>query len=390
VSNSSNNRSGRGGRGSGDFCIVILAGHDLTGWIDRPSNQNLLTSSTRAQLTIGNTVTGEIESVRELYDTINKCLRRDEDWKRYHAATLAELVTPTEPAETQLKFAAAERKTFDLLRRNMFDEAIQKINKHIERERDALDIQVRGWLRQLAARIALYWQREELARELQQSAYIDNDNLHRPLTEQRYVQIQPPGEQSQSIVAGIKNFRSKRGFLADFEATIALLAPTATSNQFEQSLAKLGTILGFSTERPDHKYGVGPDVLWLLDNNTALVIEVKSQKQINNPLTKREHGQLLSAAEWFKSEYPGYGFMRVSMHPNKKTGDAAVTNDTKVLTFEKLSELVGETRKLIIELDKSSVSKEGLQTKCEEILKNLNLTPDKLPEQFLELFENDK
>lgn len=379
---------GRGGRGSSDFCVVILTGHDLTGWIDRPANQERMTSSTRAQLTIGDRVTGQIESLKELGETILKCLKRDDAWKRYHAETLAELVVPTAPAESQLKFADAERTAFDLWRRNMFEDAIQKIKRFCEREKDNVDVQARGWLEQMAARIALYWEREDLARELQQSAYLNNKSLHRPLNEQKYLPVAQPGAQAQAIVAGLKAFRSKRGFLADFDQMTSLLTATATSNQFEESLAKLGTVLGFSTDRPESKYGIGPDVLWLLNESTGLVIEAKSQKLIDNPITKREHGQLLSSAEWFKREYPEYECIRVSMHPNQKVGAATVTNNSKVLNFEKLAEMVIAIRKLIVELDKSIISDAELEIKCEQLLQSSDLSAKRLPHKFLQSFES--
>lgn len=377
---------GRGARGGGDYCVVILTGYDLSAWIDRPANQNFLTSSTRAQLTIGKDVTNEIKTKEEFVETIIKCLRRDEDWTKYHAETLAELVQSTDPNDKQLQFAAVERKAFELLRHNLFDKAISKINKYLEMEKVNLDKQARGWLKQLAARIAYYAGNKDLSREFQEGAFFDNENLHRPLNEQKYIPIQIPQAQAKAIVAGFKEFNSKRGYLAYFESTVSLLTPTASSNQFEDSLAKLGTILGFATERPDNKYKKGPDVLWLLNNEKALVIEAKSNKLEKNPLDKYEHGQLLQADEWFKSEYANHSSIRVSMHPSRKIKYEADTNETKVLTFEKLNELILATRNLLTKLNDSTLSTEQLEIKCEELLRHYNLTPETLPDVFLESF----
>jgi len=41
---------GRGARGSGDHCVVLLMGSDLAGWVAKDANFKLLTSATRAQL----------------------------------------------------------------------------------------------------------------------------------------------------------------------------------------------------------------------------------------------------------------------------------------------------------------------------------------------------
>jgi Holliday junction resolvase len=64
-------------------------------------------------------------------------------------------------------------------------------------------------------------------------------------------------------------------------------------------------MIGLSAERHDVD-GEGPDVLWLLPERVGFVIEAKSRKKEKNALTKEQHGQLLVAAEWFASEYPGY------------------------------------------------------------------------------------
>lgn len=377
---------GRGARGGGDYCIVILTGYDLSAWIDRPANQNFLTSSTRAQISIGKDVSNEIKTESEFAETMIKCLKRGEDWTKYHAETLAELVQLSEPDEKQLQFAAIERKAFELMRHNLFDKALEKINKYFEKEKENLDKQSKGWLEQLAARISYYSENKDLANELQESAFFNNENLHRPLSEPKYIPIQIPQAQAKAIVFGFNGFSSKKGLLSDFENTVSFLTPVASSNQFEGSLAKLGTILGFATERPDNKYKKGPDVLWILNDKTALVIEAKSQKLEKNPLDKYEHGQLLQADEWFKSEYPNYSSIRVSMHPNRNPRYEADTNETKVLTFEKLNELIAATRKLLNSLDNLTLTNEQLEVKCEELLQELKLSSDTLPEMFLESF----
>lgn len=377
---------GRGARGGGDYCIVILTGYDISAWIDRPDNQNFLTSSTRAQISIGKDVSSEIKTESEFTETIVKCLKREEDWTKYHAETLAELVQLSEPDEKQLQFAAIERKAFELLRQNLFDKAIEKINKYLGTVEGSLDKQAKGWLEQLAARISYYSDNKILSSELQESAYFNNENLHRPLIEPEYIPIQLPQAQTKAIVAGFNGFSSKKGLLSYFENTVSFLTQIASSNQFEDALAKLGIILGFATERPDNKYKKGPDILWLLDNENALVMEAKSKKLEKNPLDKYEHGQLLQADEWFKKQYPKYSSVRVSVHPNRNPKYEADTNDTRVLTFEKLNELIFATRKLLVALNDSLFTNEQLEMKCEELLKEYKLTPDTLPETFLESF----
>lgn len=376
---------GRGARGAGDFCIVILTGSDLISWIDRPQNQHYLTQSTQAQLTIGKNVSSVITNTREVYDTIIRCLNRDLSWTTYHAETLSELVQPQASDEGNLNYATIERKAFELFRQNLFEKAIERINKYCEDNRDTLDNQSIGWLKQFAARIAFAGELPN-ARSLQEEAYFSNNNLHRPLHEVKYAPVMLPQSQSKAIVAQLLKFRTTKGFLANFDTKSSMLTPRSTSNQFEEALASFGQILGFATDRPDNKIGKGPDVFWLLDTKTALVLEAKNRKILKKPLDKGDHAQLLEAEHWFKSEYKSHTPTRVSIHPNRAVRYEPTTDGTKVLTFEKLNELIMAARKLIISLDSSVLTKEQLEIRCQELLENLNLTPEKLPQNFLETF----
>lgn len=377
---------GRGARGGGDYCVVILTGKDLIAWIDRPANHRFLTSSTRAQLKIGADVGEEIATRKELADTMLRCLGRDRDWVEYHAETLAELVRPETLARDQLAHATVERKAFRLVRGNYFEQAISKLDRYCE-ETKTLDPKGRGWLRQVAARAAHYWGRDDVSQQLQQRAYADNDNLLRPRVVQEYVPLTTPGRQAEAIVSGIDEFGARRGYVAQFDEAVSHLVPEASSNQFEQALADLGSMLGFSTERPDKNYGKGPDVLWLLSGRLALIIEAKSRKNRGNALTKEQHGQLLNAAEWFRGEYPRLTGVRVSMHPNIRATGSTVPGDSRALTYERLNALVAEARSLIVALCESVVLRDELVMRCEQLLGDSNLTPDTLVREYLVPFE---
>lgn len=378
---------GRGARGGGDYCVVVLTGKNLIAWIDRPANHRFLTSSTRAQLQIGANVGSEIATKKELALTMLRCLARDRDWVEYHAETLAELIRPETVDSGQLAYAAVERRAFRLVRDNYFEKAINKLYKFCE-ETGTLDPQGRGWLRQTAARAAHYWGKDDLAQQLQQRAYADNDNLLRPRVVREYVPLTvPAGRQAEAIVSRISEFGARRGYVAQFDETVSHLVPEASSNQFEQALADLGSMLGFSTERPDKNYGKGPDVLWLLSGRLALIIEGKSRKNRDNALTKEQHGQLLNAAEWFRAEYPGYTGVRVSLHPNVRATGSTVPGESRALTYEKLNALTAEARSLIVALCESVVPREEAVMRCERLLGESNLTPDSLVREYLVPFE---
>ena len=81
---------GRGTRGGGDYCAVVLVGSKLVGWIGRKSNLPFLTASTRVQLAMGQEISQAVTTPKEVGEAIMKCLKRDPDWVAYHAQELAD------------------------------------------------------------------------------------------------------------------------------------------------------------------------------------------------------------------------------------------------------------------------------------------------------------
>lgn len=71
---------GRGTRGGGDYCAVVLVGSKLVGWIGRKSNLAFLTASTRVQLAMGQEMSQAVTTPKEVGETIMECLKRDADW----------------------------------------------------------------------------------------------------------------------------------------------------------------------------------------------------------------------------------------------------------------------------------------------------------------------
>lgn len=378
---------GRGARGGADYCVVIVTGKDLTAWLGRQVHLKFLTKSTHAQFEMGVEISKSVADKKDLHETIMRCLNRDRDWIEYHAAILADLTESAQEDNNSSVQASIERNAFRLMRSGYFEKAIAKLEKHWQ-EAVELDQKSRGWLKQLAARAAYYWGKTDKAQQLQQQAYADNYNLLRPQVIPPYIPLTIPGKQAEAIVDRVAQYKPhRRGYISWFNQEVSHLVREASSNQFEQALAHLGYMLGFRTERPDKIYGVGPDVLWLLDNNLGLVIEAKSRKHQDNALTKKEHGQLLNAEQWFKKEYPNYSCIRVSVHPNLGATKDTVTNDSKALTFENLNQLITDAHTLLVALCDSVVSEDELVVRCEQLLDNSRLRPQSLVEQYLVPFK---
>lgn len=374
--------AGRGSRGSSDHCVVILTRADLTGWIGRRANFRFFTTPTRAQLDLGDEVTREISSLEELTDTVQKCLGRDPGWMSYHAEKLADLVHDDESDDARIEQAATERRATRLWRDGYHERAIALLRRY-EDDRE-VDGQTKGWMGQLAARIAYDWPNRELADELQRRAYSENRNLIRPLTRPAHRPLSVPGQQAKSIVAKVTEYHFRSAMEQDFERNASFLTPDATAPQFEEALKNLGLYVGFSAERKDINGG-GPDVLWLLPEREALIIEAKSRKE-GRPLTKNEHGQLLEAAEWFETEYPEYKGLRVSVHPNNLATANAHAARSFALTMDKLSQLVVDTRKLLRSLWESQADEDSLLAECSRLLDESPIKHSRIADEYLQPF----
>lgn len=142
---------GRGTRGGGDYCSVMLVGSKLVGWVGRTSNLSVLTASTRVQLAMGQEMSQTVTTVKEVGQTIQKCLNRDPDWVAYHASELAEAAHAAPVNALALKVAGAERKAFKLQRLGQFEKALLILEKLMSDEELKGDAQRRAWLAATAA-----------------------------------------------------------------------------------------------------------------------------------------------------------------------------------------------------------------------------------------------
>ncbi len=376
---------GRGTRGGGDHCVVLLLGNELVGWISRKENLRLLTRSTQAQVEIGEDICNEIDSLDALGKTMKLCLERESEWTEYHANSLADSAVE-QPVDVQsLEIAEAERRYFRLVRIGYNQKAAATM-EDFARQTQCLDPMQRGWLFELSARAAHLDGDSEKREKLQHEAFSYNKNLHRPASQAFYRPLSAPTKQAENIVDYVTSFALRRGALVDFEKIAAWLVPTVSSGQFEEGLKRFGEVLGFATQRPESVQGIGPDVLWLLDSSATWTIEAKSKKNSNSSLRKEEHGQLLQAVQWANQHYPNMNHLGVVVHPNSNATKSVTVGSTMALTLPKLGELVGSVRTLLEELVSEPMGRPTLEVRCESRLPELQLCPSQIEHRYLTPF----
>ena len=305
---------GRGTRGGGDHCVVMLIGSKLVGWIGRKSNLTFLTASTRVQVAMGQEMSASVTTVEEVGQTIMKCLNRIRTGLPIHASELAEAAHAAPVNTLALRISGAERKAFRLQRLGHLEQALQLLEKMIADDGLKGDSQRRAWLAATAARIAYQMNDEERGQKLQTYAFSVSNNHSPPKVRPAYTARPIPGKQSAAIVTRMMEYDLRGAMIADFDEAVADLVPTALAARYEEALANLGSYLGFDAERPEKVYKKGPDVLWRTDAAFDFLIEAKSKKE-DNPLYKNDHAQLLEAEAWFKTTYPSRAAVRVSALP---------------------------------------------------------------------------
>ena len=161
------------------------------------------------------------------------------------------------------------------------------------------------------------------------------------------------------------------------------LVPEASAYRYEESLAKLGSFLGFQAERPETVHGVGPDVLWRTSGEFDFVIEAKSKKEGHNPLYKKDHAQLLEAEHWFKQAYPDRDSVRVSALPEAVAAEKATPAGSFALRLEDIGVMVGALRGVLSDLVGTSGDFDVLEERCEMALRRESLTPRMIREKFM-------
>lgn len=144
--------------------------------------------------------------------------------------------------------------------------------------------------------------------------------------------------------------------------------------------------MGFVGQRPEHQFRVGPDVLWLIENDYAFVIECKSRKEAKNALTKDEHGQLLVAKNWFSTEYPERKAAGIVAHPNSSATEPAAAENAFALTLTNLDELVAATKEVLFELCRAETPAAELEKRCALLLEEHKLNHTGLVSHFLKAF----
>jgi hypothetical protein len=246
----------------------------------------------------------------------------------------------------------------------------------------------KGWYLQECARY-LYRASKVESAKLQQVAHDRNHYLLWPREGVAVTKKMAPLAQAriERIRSWLGGFETSQDMLISVDDVLGSLVWGGDSDKFEAGMDKLGSILGFATERPDKEWKEGPDNLWCLRDNEHLLFEDKNKVSLTRAeITKYETDQMNTSSAWFAKVYPDAKVTRVMVIPTKKVSGAAAFHpefDAVIMRKKGLDELIKNVRAFFTEfrdVDMKSVGEKRVQ----DALTAHNLTIEKLVSAYFE------
>ena len=379
---------GRGTRGSGDYCVVVLLGCDLCEWVKDERHAPYMTPSTRAQITSGEDIMNQIHTADEFSDAIDQGINDDPAFAEYLAGYVADKVSSyTDSGKDELEeFASKECKAIHAWREGSSGKCIKILNEYVSS--NASDQPIKGLALQIAAQVAYCEGDYEHARQYQCRAHELNSALVKAAIPLLPSKASLQATRIVSVVANLEE--NNKNVVSEFDAKTGSLEDSQDYSAYEMGLEELGTFLGAESNRFDRN-GEGPDVLWVFkEDKLGIILEAKNEKKKDKPLTKIEHGQLLVAGEWFKQRYPSYQCVDASVHPNNFANRNASVNSALAFTLADVRKLKKEVRLLLIELTSVSRDEESRLAQCDTFLDDHNLRSKQIVKSRMHQFVQER
>jgi len=380
---------GRGIRGSSDWCIVVIAGNNITDFLSEKSKRAFLSKEAQLQIKIGEELVHEMREeggqIKTIENLINQCLSRDVSWKEYYKDRMSKLESD-EPKKEHLDRATSERNAEILYRQGQYKEAVDSLRNIV----NSTDPNDKGWLLQLMATY-LYPIDSKESMNKQLRAHMENSNLFRPEKGITYSKLTSTGTRASRIFDWIKKHESYNAVILEVMRIMDDLSWISPSNSFEQGIYQLGQALGFISERPEKKTGKGPDNLWIIQGKMYWVIECKNQvRSIRTKISKTEAGQLNNSIGWFKEYYETEEGLPILIHPAKELAPGAfVTEPFWVITVGDLKKLRDNTMKFYKSF--TGILFDSLSPKTiKQKLKEHNLDTNDLVKEYLQRGEKEE
>jgi replicative superfamily II helicase len=360
---------GRSVRGEKDYSVVLMTGEELVKTVRSQASRRHLSPQTRAQIEIGLEIAEmaqeddkDLPPLDVLRGVINKCLKRDEDWKRFYVEHMdaVEPVPSTSKAldvfqlelEAELASASGDPQAAITVVQRLIDSYIT----------DDAD---KGWYLQEMGRYAYLISKAD-SNSRQVAAHLKNRYVLKPRDGMKVDKLVISQQRVTKVIGWIRRFTDYSDLSVTLDDIVSRLQFGVKADSFEQALGELGEALGFECQRPDKEWGRGPDNLWALRDGQYLLIECKNQVHADRKeVYKDEAGQMNTSCAWFAQTYAGATAKKILITPASKLGPgAALADDVELMRKSDLAKLLRNVRAFFAEfksLDFKDLSAKAVQ-----------------------------
>ena len=340
---------GRGVRDSDDYCAVLLLGSELAVATYDPRHLGLLSPATRAQVKLSMDVASQIQGagLGAVREAVGACLSREPQWVAHSRRALADI----RYAETSTirPEAVAARDAFDLAVTGRFQEAADRLHQVIK------DVEGSAERGLLLEQRASYLHRVDpgAAQRVLAKALDENPFVLRPIGGVTPSQLRSAAVQASAASAFLaKEYKNATSLVLGVQALLdsVIWGDEERSSDAEIAWDRLGQHLGLTSERPEKKYGTGPDNLWVLATTRHAVIELKTGCTTDT-IAKSDLDQLGGSVRWDQKTYQGIESIAVMAHPsNVIDARGTAVPGMRVVTPAKWEELKAAVRALAVAL----------------------------------------
>lgn len=332
---------GRGIRSSDDYCSVFLIGKHLTRQLYANNALERFSPATKAQLGLAEQLSDVLQNatLKTIWeDAVLPCITRDSGWVTASKGVLASLVYD-DTAEADA-ITVAQRKAFDCALYNDYSAASAVLNNVLSTINNELS---ESYLKLcLAEYINLYDEPE--AQKILMSAVRMNTNILKPIAGIAYHKLEFTSSMDQARNCSKflrQEYTDPNKIIIEVNGILEnLIFKEGTANMFEAEFKRIANFIGFGSQRPEHEYGKGPDVLWELGGLNYLVVECKNGVTSKTGLiNKHDCNQLNGSAMWFESKYDNTcAYTPILIHPSTKFEHAGTAHEnTRIINNEGLT-----------------------------------------------------
>lgn len=340
---------GRGVRSNSDYCMIFLLGNELANMLYLEDGYQYFSNATKAQFELSEKLCEQIKdsSPEEIFEVANYILKRDKQWITISKNAVANLEYPKSANTNPLVIAF--RKAFDCILARDGAKAIQIVNEEINKISDP---KTKGYYMQLLAEYVNLSNGQE-AQEILKSAKKINKLILNPIEGIQFNKITGKiKEQTRGVIDYINesNLDNNRYLLHVNAILDDLKFEDDSSKRFENGIANIFTVLGFSARQPESETGKGPDDFVALGNNKYLIIECKNET-ITETINKEDCNQLNGSYIWFKKLYQDEevsGYPIMIHNSNVFEYACSPTEEIRIMTPDFLKKFKDNIHKFVI------------------------------------------